>query len=573
MYMEINKAYTLWCEKATDDPDLIPELLSVKGDNDAISDRFYRELEFGTAGLRGVIGAGTNRMNVYTVGRASQGIADYVNSITDCGSIAIAYDSRIKSRLFAETAAGVFAANGITAYIYDELMPTPMLSFAVRYLKCNAGVVITASHNPAKYNGYKAYGPDGCQLNLEASNLVFSYIEKTDFFTGIKKLAFEDGIKCGKIKYIENEVIEAFLDNCKTQSLSPEILGASDMSVVYTPLHGTGNKPVREILKRVGIKNVTVVPEQELPDGHFPTAPYPNPELSQPFECALKLAETVKPDILLGTDPDCDRVGIAVCNNGKYELMSGNQVGALLLDYILRKRTELGTLPENPIAVKTIVTSEICQKIADKYGCELRNVLTGFKFIGEQIFGLEEKNEQDRYVFGFEESYGYLSGTFVRDKDAVTASMLICEMACYYKNLGKNLFEALQDIENELGYYTNKQSSYTFEGQQGMQTMASIMSELGKTPPAEIAGSAVCEIRDYKASVAKDLKTGKERRIELPSSDVLEFRLDNGCSLIVRPSGTEPKIKIYLSSIGTSKAESIALCNALKAAGDKLMNK
>ena len=448
-----------------------------------------------------------------------------------------------------------------------------MLSFAVRYLKCQAGVVITASHNPAKYNGYKAYGPDGCQLNLEASNLVFSYIEKTDFFSGIKKINFNEGIKSGAIKYIGNDCIDAFLKNCETQSLSPEILKQSDMSVVYTPLHGTGNKPVREILRRVGIKNVTVVAEQELPDGNFPTAPYPNPELSQPFECALKLAETVKPDLLLATDPDCDRVGIAVCNNGKYELMSGNQVGALLLDYILKVRTKLGTLPQNPIAVKTIVTSEICQKIADKYGCELRNVLTGFKFIGEQILGLEEKNEENRYIFGFEESYGYLSGTFVRDKDAVTASMLICEMACYYKTLGKNLFEALEDIENEFGYYTNRQSSYTFEGQQGMLVMAEIMSELSENPPKSIANSKVIEIRDYNKSLAKNTLTGSVEKIELPSSNVLEYRLENGCSLIVRPSGTEPKIKIYISAIGKTKAKSVSLCESLKSAGDKIMDK
>lgn len=569
--MDIKKNYELWCEKATADPDLIPELLALKGNDEAINDCFYRELEFGTAGLRGVIGAGTNRMNVYTVGRASQGIADYVNSITSDGRIAIAYDSRIKSKLFAETAASVFAANGITAYIYDELMPTPMLSFAVRYLNCHAGVVITASHNPAKYNGYKAYGPDGCQLNIEASNFVFGYIQKTDFFGGIKTVDFDVALKDGRIKYITEDVINAFLDNCETQSLSPEILKESDMSVVYTPLHGTGNKPVRAILKRVGINNVTVVPEQELPDGNFPTAPYPNPELSQPFECALKMAETVKPDILLATDPDADRVGIAVANNGKYELMTGNQVGALLLDYILKRRTELGTLPKNPIAVKTIVTSEICQKIADKYGCELRNVLTGFKFIGEQIAGLEEINQPERYIFGFEESYGYLSGTFVRDKDAVTASMLICEMACYYKAQGKTLFDALNAIEEELGFYTNRQASFTFEGQQGMQIMADIMNGLADNAPTSIADSKVIEIRDYGKQKAYDLIAGTESDIDLPSSKVLEYRLENGCSLIVRPSGTEPKIKIYVSSFADTKSESLALCEQLITAGSELM--
>ncbi len=569
--MNIANLYAEWKEKATLDPDLIPELKSVESDNEAINDMFYRELEFGTAGLRGVIGAGTNRMNVYTVGRASQGIADYVNSVTKNGSIAIAYDSRIKSRLFAETAARVFAANGIKAYIYDELMPTPMLSFAVRYLKCDAGVVITASHNPAKYNGYKAYGPDGCQLNIEASNLVFSYIEKTDFFTGIKLIDFQEGLSNGNIEYIKYEVIDAFLKNAESQSLIPNIFENSDFSVIYTPLHGTGNKPVREILKRRGVKNITIVKEQELPDGNFPTAPYPNPELSQPFECALKLAEKVQPDILLATDPDADRVGIAVSNNGKFELMSGNQVGALLSNYILTVRSELGTLPKDPILVKTIVSTELCQKIADKFNCKLVNVLTGFKFIGEQILGLEETGEENRYVFGFEESYGYLSGTFVRDKDAVTASMLICEMACYYKEKGMNLFQALEQIENELGFYTNKQSSYTFEGQKGMLIMNELMENLRTNPPKEIGGFDVVEIYDYGKQIAKNLKTKATTQITLPSSNVIDFRLSNGCSFIVRPSGTEPKIKIYLSTVGNTKEESIKLCETLKICGDEMM--
>ncbi len=571
--MNINELYNCWTKCATDDPDLIPELLSVKGDEELINDMFYRELEFGTAGLRGVIGAGTNRMNVYTVGRASQGLADYVNSVAKNGKIAIAYDSRIKSELFAKTAAAVFAANGITAYIYDELMPTPMLSFAVRHLGCDAGIVITASHNPAKYNGYKAYGPDGCQLTLEASNLVFSYIEKTDFFGGIKKINFNDGLKNGSIKYIEQSVIDAFLDNVSRQSLSPDIIKNSDFSVIYTPLHGTGNKPVRAILDRIGVKNVTIVREQELPDGNFTTAPYPNPELSQPFECALKLAETVKPDILLATDPDCDRVGIAVMDCGKYKLMTGNQVGALLLDYVLKRRTELGTMPKNPIAVKTIVSTELCAKIAEKYGCKLINVLTGFKFIGEQILELEKIGEENRYVFGFEESYGYLCGTFVRDKDAVCASMLICEMACYYRSLGINLFEALDNIQKELGYYTNRQSSYTFEGQQGMTIMAGIMNDLSNNPPADIAGYKVTDIYNYNTSVATCIETGTQTIIDLPKSNVIEFKLQGGSSFIVRPSGTEPKIKIYLSTTGTTAKESEDVCDLLKSAGDKIMNK
>ena len=569
--MEIRELYEIWKKNATDDPDLIPELIKAAGNNELINDMFYRELEFGTAGLRGVIGAGTNRMNVYTVGRATQGIADYVNSVTDQGSVAISYDSRIKSRLFAETVACVFAANGIKAYIYTELMPTPMLSFAVRELGCDAGVMITASHNPAKYNGYKAYGPDGCQLSVEASNFVFSYIEKTDFFTGIKKIPFENGLESGMIENIGNDVFEKFLANVRTQSLRPELLKKSDMAVVYTPLHGTGNKPVREILRRVGIKNVYVVPEQELPDGNFPTAPYPNPELSQPFECALKLAEKVKPDILLATDPDCDRVGIAVLYNGEYKLMTGNEVGALLLDYILKTRTELGTMPDSPIAVKTIVTTELCQKIADKYGCRLVNVLTGFKYIGEQIAELEKIGRPDRYVFGFEESYGYLSGTFVRDKDAVTASMLICEMACYYKDKGVTLVDALNSIESELGFYTNKQFSYTFEGQQGLAKMSGIMNSLRNDPPAQIAGQKVLTICDYGKSVSIDAVTGTETALTLPKSEVIEFKLDGGCSFIVRPSGTEPKIKIYLSATGATHDESLKNCDSMKAFGDEIM--
>ena len=569
--MNISELYEIWKKNATDDADLIPELEAASSNDELINDMFYRELEFGTAGLRGVIGAGTNRMNVYTVGRATQGIAEYINSITKTGSVAISYDSRIKSRLFAETVASVFAANGIKAYIYTELMPTPMLSFAVRKLGCDAGVMITASHNPAKYNGYKAYGPDGCQLSVEASNFVYSYIQKTDFFGGIKKKSFEKGLEDGSIEYIGNEVIESFLENVKTQSLRPDIFKGSDFSVVYSPLHGTGNKPVREILKRVGIKNVHVVPEQELPDGNFPTAPYPNPELSQPFECAIRLAEKVKPDILLATDPDCDRVGIAVLSDKKYRLMTGNEVGALLLDYILKTKTELGNMPDCPIAVKTIVTTELCQKIADKYGCKLVNVLTGFKYIGEQIAELEKVGRPDRYIFGFEESYGYLSGTFVRDKDAVTASMLICEMACYYKSKGQTLIDALDKIEAELGYYTNKQFSYTFEGQQGLDTMKGIMQSLRFNPPKEIAGQTVVKILDYGRSVSLDTVSKNESAISLPKSEVIEFVLRNGCSFIVRPSGTEPKIKIYLSATGKTSDESLKACDSMKAFGDMIM--
>ncbi len=541
--------YKLWCEKATADADLIAELNSMNGNEELISDAFYRDLEFGTAGLRGVIGAGTNRMNIYTVGQASQGLAAYVNSVSKNGSIAIAYDSRIKSDLFAKTAASVFAANGIKVYIYKELMPTPMLSFAVRRLSCDAGVVVTASHNPAKYNGYKAYGPDGCQLSPDAADYVLSIMESVDMFSGVKSIDFEEGVKSGIIEYIGDDVIEDYLDNVEKQRVSTDI-DVSGLKVIYTPLNGSGNKPVRSILKRIGLTDVTVVPEQEMPDGNFPTAPYPNPEIRQAFECALKMAETVKPDLLLATDPDSDRVGSAIAVNGEYKLLSGNDVGALLLNYVLMRRSEAGTLPNNPIAVKTIVSTELCQKICDYYGCELINVLTGFKFIGEQITILEKKNEQNRYVFGFEESYGYLAGSYVRDKDAVVGSMLICEMTAYYKTLGKTLEDVLEELYKQFGYYYSAQKSFVFEGQSGMEKISSLMSSLRSETPKEVCGARVIKFNDYQKSVSTDVASGKETVLTLPKSNVLSYFLSDGSSFIVRPSGTEPKIKLYINAVG-----------------------
>ncbi len=559
----MNEKYELWLKNAVADEDLIAELLSIKDDADAINDRFYKDLAFGTGGLRGVIGAGTNRMNIYTVGRATQGLAEYVNSVSKDGKVAIAYDSRIKSDKFAKHSAAILAANGIKVYIYPELMPTPMLSFAVRHLKCDAGIVITASHNPAIYNGYKAYGPDGSQLNLEASEYVLSIMNKVDLFTEVKTIDFDEAVTAGKIEFIGEDVINAYLDNVEAQQVNKGICADSDIKIVYTPLHGAGNKPVRAILSRIGLGDVTVVPEQEKPDGNFPTAPYPNPELRQPFECALKLAETVSPDLLLATDPDSDRVGIAVKSDGDYKLFTGNQVGALLLNYILSQKTEKGTLPANPIAVKTIVTTELCQKIADKYGCELINVLTGFKFIGEQIGLLEAKGEIERYQFGFEESYGYLAGGYVRDKDAVVASMLICEMVCFYKKQGKNLVEVLDGLYEEFGYFNNSQVSFTFEGQTGMQKMADMMKTLCEVPPTEIAGSKVATISNYITSEKTICKTGEKTEIKLPKSDVLEYVLESGSSVIIRPSGTEPKIKVYVSSVGKNEAEAVAISNSL----------
>lgn len=559
----VEKLYKEWLENATADADVANELKSIEGDFEAINDRFYKDLSFGTGGLRGVIGAGTNRMNIYTVGRATQGLAEYVNSVSENGCVAIAYDSRIKSDTFAKHAAAILAANGVKVYIYKELMPTPMLSFAVRHLKCDAGIVITASHNPAKYNGFKAYGPDGSQLNLEASEYVLSIMNKVDIFSGVKKIDFEDAVNDGLIEYIGDDVINAYLDNVQSQLVNKTVCAENDIKIIYTPLHGAGNKPVRAILKRIGLNDVTVVPEQEKPDGNFPTAPYPNPELRQPFECALKLAEKLNPDLLLATDPDSDRVGIAVPNGNEYVLLTGNQVGALLLNYILSQKKSMGLLPQNPIAVKTIVTTELCQKIADKYGCELINTLTGFKFIGEQIGFLEAKDEEYRYQFGFEESYGYLSGGYVRDKDAVNASMLICEMVCYYKTQNKSVLTVLNDLYDEFGYYHNTQVSFTFEGQSGMQKMAEIMKTLCNEPPKAIANYAVTAVADYIASVRTDTESGEKSKITLPKSDVLEFVLEGGNSVIIRPSGTEPKIKAYISSIGNSMDNAIEISDEI----------
>ena len=549
MYAQI---YENWLKNTINNKEIHDELLSVNGKSEEIADRFYKELDFGTAGLRGIIGAGTNRMNIYTVGRATQALANYVLTVSDSPSVAIAYDSRINSTLFAETASAILASNGVKVFLYKELMPTPMLSFAVRNLKCDAGIVITASHNPAQYNGYKVYGPDGCQLAPDAAQNIMEIMQNIDCFDGVKFDDFNKLLDCGQIEYIGDNVIENYLTAVEKQSVNANTLDMSDFSVIYTPIHGTGNKPVREILRRIGVKNVTVVKEQELPDGNFPTAPYPNPEIKQPFELALQLANSTKADILLATDPDADRVGIAVKNNGEYVLMTGNDVGALLLNYILECRTANGTLPKRPIAIKTIVTTELCQKIADWYGCELINVLTGFKFIGEQIAILEEKGEEERYVFGFEESYGYLSGGYVRDKDAVVASMLICEMAAFYKKKGLTLVEKLEELFDKYGYYINRQRSFAFEGQSGMAKMDEIMSNLRTNPPTTFAGSEIAYVEDYLLSKRIDRINSTESDITLPKSNVVVFGLKNNCKVIFRPSGTEPKIKVYIGAVDKS---------------------
>lgn len=563
--MNINELYSLWCSNATDDSDLTNELSAIKNDSEGISDRFYRELEFGTGGLRGVIGAGTNRMNIYTVRRATQGFADYINEAFENPSVAVSYDSRIKSDVFAKATAGVFAANGIKVYIYTELMPTPALSFAVRELGCQAGVMITASHNPSKYNGYKAYGEDGCQLNLESAEKVIKKINALDIFKDVKYMEFEEGLKEGKISYIEQNTIDEYYKNVLAQGINTNLVADSGLKIVYTPLNGTGNKPVRTILDKIGVKNVTVVPEQENPDGNFTTCPYPNPEIREALDLGLKLCNEVKPDLLLATDPDCDRVGIAVPDeNGEYVLISGNEVGALLLEYICSERTRLGTMPDKPVAVKTIVTTDIVRKIAEKYNVELIDVLTGFKFIGEQIAILEKNNEENRYVFGFEESYGYLAGTYVRDKDAVIASMLICEMAAFYRTKGISLLQARENMYKAYGVYVHSQQSFTFEGAVGMEKMNSIMSQLRENHPSSIGGLNLTAFEDYLSSEATNVVTGETKTINLPKSNVLAFRLENNASVIIRPSGTEPKIKAYYTTTGVDHNEAAELETKLK---------
>ena len=531
--MDIQSRFTLWEKKAVDDPDLTAELSGLTDDKE-IFERFYRDLEFGTGGLRGVIGAGTNRMNIYVIRRATQGLCNYLKGTDLPQSIAIGYDSRIKSDLFAREAARVIAANGLTAYIYPRLEPTPTLSWAVRYIGCGAGVCVTASHNPAKYNGYKVYGSDGCQITLDVADRVWKEISALDMFDGVKLITEEEGRAAGRIITIGESCLEAFLDAVQQRSLSDG--GKLDLKVVYTPLNGAGLECVKKILTRIGITDVTVVPEQERPDGHFPTCPSPNPEIREAMEKGLALCREVKPDLLLGTDPDCDRMGVAVPEGGDYRLITGNEMGVLLLDYICRRRLETNTMPERPVAVTTIVSTDMANAVAAEYGVELRRVLTGFKFIGEQIALLEAAGEIDRYIFGFEESYGYLSGGHVRDKDAVNASMLCCEMTAWYKKQGMTLAQAMDALYGKHGCYRNDLASFTYEGAEGMRKMAAIMEHLRNNPPKALDGKAVTKVMDYQAGVNG-----------LPRSNVLEFQTDSA-KVLVRPSGTEPKVKVYLSA-------------------------
>ena len=562
--MDYMKIYNEWLEKATEDPQLVEELASIKDDNDAIYERFYTPLKFGTAGLRGVLGAGTNRMNIYVVRHATQGLANYIKKKYGTGAVAISHDSRINSDLFKIEAARVLAANGIKAYISEELEPTPVLSYLVRNLGCVAGIMVTASHNPAKYNGYKAYGEDGCQMTDVAAGMVFDEIQALDIFDDVKLCDFDEALKSGMIEYVKDEVYDSFLDEVKKNQVNAGVCKDTDLKVVYTPLNGAGNKLVRRVLDDIGMKDVIVVKEQENPDGNFTTCPFPNPELKEALAKGLEYCEANDADLLLATDPDSDRVSIAAKRaDGTYRLYTGNEIGAMLTEYILKCRKELGTLPENPIVVKTIVTTKIIEAICKKYGCELKNCLTGFKYIGEIILGLEQKGEEDRFVFGFEESCGYLSGSYVRDKDAVLASMLICEMAAYYKKQGKSLVDIIDGIYNEYGYYLNTTLDFYFEGAEGMQKMAGIMDGLRTNAPAQIAGYQVVSVADYDTHVATDLLTGATEKIDLPKSNVLSYTTQGGHCAIVRPSGTEPKIKIYITAIGTTVDEAKAITDKI----------
>ena len=570
VYETIKNEYEVWKKKVTEDADLTAELTDMEGKEDRITDAFYQNLAFGTGGLRGVIGAGTNRMNIYTVGKASQGLADYINRHfpKEERKIAISYDSRIKSSLFAKRAAEVFAANGIRVFIYTELMPTPMLSWAVRSLSCAAGVMVTASHNPSKYNGYKVYGPDGCQITTDAAAEILGCIEKTDAFEDVKREDFETALENGRISYIGEDTVTSFIEAVKGQSMltKSEENVDKNISIVYSPLNGTGLKPVLRTLKESGFTNITVVKEQEQPDGHFPTCPYPNPEIREAMALGMEYAKKCSADLLLATDPDCDRVGIAVPNReGEYVLLSGNETGLLLLNYICSMRQAAGTMPEHPVFVKTIVTMDMAARIAADYGVKTVDVLTGFKFIGDQIARLEAEGRENDYILGFEESYGYLSGSYVRDKDAVDGAFLICEMAAYYRSKGMGLLEVLEGLYEKYGFCLNTLHSYEFEGMEGFEKMKGIMNRLHTMASRIAEGEAVC-IGGRKTEAVEDYLSGTISRADkttepiagLPSSDVLKFRLAGNASVVVRPSGTEPKLKLYISVSAEDKAKAQA---------------
>ena len=575
--MDYMDKYNFWLTSPQFDEETRKELEAIKGNNLEIKDRFYKDLEFGTGGLRGIIGAGTNRMNKYTVGKATQGLSNYIlknNPEGKATGVALAYDSRNMSSEFAEMSALVLNANGIKAYIFDELRPTPELSFAVRHLGCTAGIVVTASHNPPEYNGYKVYWADGAQVVAPKDEGIIGEVNSITDFSAIKMMDKAEAVKNGLFNVVGKEIDDAFVENIKKQAVRPEeVIKAKDMKIVYTPLHGAGNKNVRRVLAEVGFENVYVVPEQEKPDGTFPTVGYPNPEDPKAFTLAIKLAQEKHADIIIGTDPDSDRIGVVVKdNNGNYDILTGNMTGALLTEYVLGGRKEKGTLPENAAMVKTIVTTEMVRAIAENYGVKLFDVLTGFKFIGEKIKQFEEDHSYS-YVFGFEESYGCLSGTYARDKDAVGASMLVCEMAAYYKNKGMTLYDGLMELYNKYGFYKEGVKSVTLKGVDGAEQIQKIMEYLRNNVPSDFAGNKVIWAKDYKTGVFKNLLTGENEASTLPKSNVLYYNLDDRAWLCVRPSGTEPKIKFYMGVKADSLEKAVEKTDALVASVDELLKK
>ena len=552
-----NEEYQRWLAADLQDADLSPELRKIQGNYEEIKDRFAVSLQFGTAGLRGVLGAGTNRMNIYVVAQATQGLANWVKTQGGTQTVAISFDTRLKSDVFSKTAAGVLAANGIKVRIYDAAMPVPALSFATRYYNCNAGIMVTASHNPAKYNGYKAYGPDGCQMPDQAADVVYNEIQKIDVLNGAQQISFAQGVEDGLIRFVGDDCKKAFYEAIEACQVRPGLAATSGLKLVYSPLNGSGLVPVTQVLKDIGITDITIVPEQEYPNGYFTTCSYPNPEIYAALESGLKLAKECDADLMLATDPDADRVGIAMkCPDGTYELVTGNEMGALLLDYICAGRIEKGTMPKDPVAVMSLVSTPLAKAIAKHYNVELRSVLTGFKWIGDQILNLEKNHQEDRFIFGFEESYGYLAGSYVRDKDAVVASMLICEMAAYYRANGSSIKQRLEEIYSQYGRYFNKTDSFEFPGLSGMDKMAGIMTQLRQEPPAAIGAHKITKAIDFK----KSEETG------LPPANVLLYELENGATVIIRPSGTEPKIKAYFTTLGKDLAEAQTQKDELAAA-------
>lgn len=550
--MEYKNKYDLWMNSASIDENTKEELRAIS-DEKEIEDRFYKDLEFGTGGLRGVIGAGSNRLNVYTVGKATQGFANYLNNHGKSPKVAIAYDSRNMSAEFAEYAGRVLAGNGIKVYLYDKLTPTPMLSFAVRELGCDGGIVLTASHNPKEYNGYKVYGSDGCQVTDVAANEIIGYVNKVDTFNDVVVMGKTESIENGFINYIGNEMYEAYIERVKGLTIRDELVKehAADLKIIYTPIHGTGNIPVRMILDKLGYKQVEIVKEQELPDGNFPTAPYPNPEDSKVFKLALEMAKDFNPDIILGTDPDCDRIGAVVKDNsGDYRVLTGNQVGVLLTHYIVSSLKDINKLTPAGTIIKTIVSTDMVKPICKDYGVKLEEVLTGFKYIGELIKNFESTPDENKFLLGFEESYGYLAGDFVRDKDAVVAAMLICEMTLYYKSIGKTLYEGLIDLYNKYGYYKEKLISIELKGKEGQEKIGEIIEFFRNEDIKTFGDYKVAVKEDYKLSTRINIEANSEEEITLPKSNVLKFICDNSCYFVVRPSGTEPKMKVYLGVTG-----------------------